>query len=204
MRGERVRVNREIFEKKEHWMNNDDAMMRIDEEEEEEDDPDDGDVRLQGLFHDDVDGNREEEEMKNDAGETATSGNDSRKRRRLDKNKVLIHEDSIIDCFHLAVASHNANSNSHQPSIIKQGDNDDVALPSSNSTSSSVNSFRWRPPLLYATTTEPETADASTCSLAEWQPQTLELPLWAIALVRPSNQSLNKQRQGKHEDTSEE
>lgn len=181
--------------KKAHAVNKDDATIRIGEEEEDEDDlaglvmDDEGDVRLQRLFHDGDDGNKEEES--NDIG-INTSGNDSRKRRRLEERKqVLIHEDAILDCFHLAIASHNT-PNSHQPSIIKQKSDDDEAL--AKSTTSTSDSFRWRPPLLYATTTETDTTDTSAAgTLADWQPQPLELPLWALALVRPSSESLNKQ-----------
>ena len=109
-------------------MNSEDAIMRIDDEEEDDDDPDEDDVRLQGLFrsHDGDAGNNEvlvDAEQSNDiiVGQIA-SGSDRRKRQRLNNNKsnnnngnkVLIHEDAIMECFHLAVTSHDAKHVSRQ------------------------------------------------------------------------------------------
>jgi hypothetical protein len=194
-------------------MNSDDAIMRIDEEDEEEeddDDPDEDDVRLQGLFrsHDGDAGNNEvlvDAEQSNDiiVGEIAT-GNDRRKRRRLDNNnnnnsnnsnKLLIHEDAIMECFHLAVTSHDANhvSRQHQePSKIKQRGDDGGGVELDKSTTGSSDCFRWKPPLLHATTSaETETPDADSDTLADWQPQSLELPQWALAMVCPSREQVS-------------
>jgi hypothetical protein len=191
---------------KDQVMDTGDVAIQVgdDDDEEEEDNlvglvmDDEGDVRLQGLFHFDNDGSKGEEES-NDFGVNRSGNNNTRKRKISEKRKkLLIHENSILDCFHLAVASHNA-ANSHQTSIIQQKGDDSVALSQSYATSTRSDSFRWRPPLLYAHT-ESDTPDASAAgTLADWQPHPLELPQWALDLVRPGNESSQNKQQDKQE-----
>ena len=59
--------------------------------------------------------------------------------------------------------------------------------------------FRWKPPLLHATTSaETETPDADSDTLLDWQqPLPMELPLWALAMVRPSREQVSIRKQPK-------
>jgi hypothetical protein len=214
--------------------NDDDVMIRIDEAEEQEDeddvdllvdaaaaamddDEDDDDVRLQGLFRqaDGADENCEEEEESQPfaVGQTTSGISDNGKRRRLEtKNTavLVVHEDAILDCFQLAVASHDAAAAAAAAAaaishlVHKQGDVDDLA-PSISTPTSRSDSFRWTPPRLYASTT-PETDSIDTtqllAQLADWRPQPLELPLWALALVRPRNMSLQEKQHDNKEETN--
>lgn len=186
---------------------------------------DEDDARLLGLFQDGKDDDND-----NDNGDRDDDGrwtHDGARKRRLDssndnnasdscpkKKTVDIQEDAILDCFQLAVASHTARQRKNKllSSTVPTTTISNSSSSRNSSNSKDTHSFAWSAPPLYASTSASATAATTTresqgpndeTDIKVWQPQSLDLPLWALALVRPHVEFQEKEANQFEEKSSE-